>query len=131
MAKTELVAGLGFGAAVGVALGALVIAPNLTTGMADDDPETTAVGDMGKRLGLLGFRAVGVTTARIGIASVLGGAAAWAAVRLCEHRFGTAHGGEAIALVAGAVIGLIVMVAIAVRLRIPEVESLRSSLRRG
>ncbi|MCT2187525.1 MULTISPECIES: copper transporter [Corynebacterium] len=38
MAKTELVAGLGFGAAVGVALGALVIAPNLTTGMADDDP---------------------------------------------------------------------------------------------
>ncbi|WP_225746992.1 copper transporter [Corynebacterium sp. Marseille-P4611] len=38
MAKTELVAGLGFGAAVGVALGALVIAPNLTTSMADDDP---------------------------------------------------------------------------------------------
>ena len=38
MAKTELVAGLGFGAAVGVALGTLVIAPNLTTGMADDDP---------------------------------------------------------------------------------------------
>ena len=38
MAKAELVAGLGFGAAVGVALGALVIAPNLTTGMADDDP---------------------------------------------------------------------------------------------
>ena len=38
MAKTELVAGLGFGAAVGVALGALIIAPNLTTGMADDDP---------------------------------------------------------------------------------------------
>lgn len=38
MAKTELIAGLGFGAAVGVALGTLVIAPNLTTSTADDDP---------------------------------------------------------------------------------------------
>ena len=38
MAKTQLITGLGLGAAVGVALGALVIAPNLTTSVADDDP---------------------------------------------------------------------------------------------
>ncbi|MBM0243917.1 copper transporter [Corynebacterium macginleyi] len=38
MEKTQLITGLGLGAAVGVALGALVIAPNLTTGVVDDDP---------------------------------------------------------------------------------------------
>ena len=38
MAKAQLITGLGLGAAVGVTLGALVIAPNLTTSVADDDP---------------------------------------------------------------------------------------------
>jgi putative peptidoglycan lipid II flippase len=83
-----------------------------------------------RRLGHLGFRAVAATTARMALASVVAGAAAWASVIGAEHWLGRGAPGEAVALVAGALIGAAVLVILVLQLRIPEVDELRAGLRR-
>jgi putative peptidoglycan lipid II flippase len=76
---------------------------------------------LSRRLGRLGSRSVAVTTLRIGLASALGGASAYAVVVWMRHLFGHAHAGAVSGLVLGAVAGLAVMAAVAWRMRIPEV----------
>jgi len=85
---------------------------------------------LSRRLGHLGFASVANTAVRIGAASVMGGAAAWAVVLLCEHGLGRGHVGSLTALLAGAVVGLAVLGVVASRLRLPELEDIRAMVRR-
>jgi putative peptidoglycan lipid II flippase len=84
-----------------------------------------------RRLGRLGFRSVAVATLRIALASAVGAAAAYAVVLGCRNAFGTGHGGNAAGLVGGAIAGLVVLIAVLWRMRIPEVQELVASLRGG
>jgi putative peptidoglycan lipid II flippase len=84
-----------------------------------------------RRLGRLRFGRVARTVGLIGVASVLGGIAAWAVMRGCTAALGRAHLGSITALIAGAVGGLAVLALVAWRLRIPELGNLSGALRRG
>ncbi len=86
---------------------------------------------LARRLGRLRFRSVARTVGQIGLASVLGAAAAFAIVRGCTGALGTAHVGSMTALVAGALGGLVVLALVAWRLRMPEVAHVSGLLRRG
>jgi putative peptidoglycan lipid II flippase len=83
-----------------------------------------------RRLGHLGFRAVVATALRIAVASGIGALAAYAVVLGCQSAFGKGHGGAVAGLVAGAAIGLLVMLVVAWRMRIPEVRELAALVRR-
>ncbi len=84
-----------------------------------------------RRLGRLGFTSVARTVAQIAAASVLGAAAAYGVVRLARSLFGEARLGALSGLVGGAVVGLVVMGAVAWRLRIPDVVQLLANARRS
>jgi putative peptidoglycan lipid II flippase len=84
-----------------------------------------------RRLGRLQFRSVARVVAQIGLASVLGGAVALAVVVASTHALGDSRLGSVVGLLGGGLLGLAVMVAVAWRLRIPEVRHLTSTLHRG
>ena len=84
-----------------------------------------------RRLGRLGFSSVLRTVALVGAASVVGGAAAWGVVQLATRTLGEGHLGSATALVGGGLLGLAVMVAVAWRMRIPDVRYAVSTVRGG
>ncbi len=84
-----------------------------------------------RRLGRLGFGAVLRTVALVGAASVVGGAAAYGVVQLVTRALGEGRAGSATALVAGGLVGLAVMVAVAWRMRIPDVRYAVSTVRGG
>ncbi|MGH8961459.1 MAG: murein biosynthesis integral membrane protein MurJ [Jatrophihabitantaceae bacterium] len=83
-----------------------------------------------RRLGLLGYRAVAITAARIGLASLVGALAAFGVVVAARSGLGHEHVGALVGLVGGGVAGLAVMVAVAWGLRVPEIRDVRSLMRR-
>lgn len=83
-----------------------------------------------RRLGNLGFRRVGRTVTQILAASAVGGAAAWGATQLAYDAFGSARPGALVALIAGSIVGLAVLVAILWRARIADVSEVLSLARR-
>jgi putative peptidoglycan lipid II flippase len=83
-----------------------------------------------RRLGHLGFRRVGRTVAQIGAASVVGALAAGAVVLAATSAIGHGHVGSLTALIAGGAVGLLVLAAVAWRMRIPEVEDIAALVRR-
>jgi putative peptidoglycan lipid II flippase len=83
-----------------------------------------------RRLGRLGFRGVGHTVMQIAFASALGGAVAWAVVAAARHSFGAAHLGSGVGLAGGSIAGLLVLVAILWRMRIPDVQQVIALARR-
>ncbi|MEO8887675.1 MAG: murein biosynthesis integral membrane protein MurJ [Jatrophihabitantaceae bacterium] len=83
-----------------------------------------------RRLGLLGYRSVAITTVRIGLASLVGALAAYAFVVGARSQFGPEHVGALVGLFGGGVVGLAVMLAVAWGTRIPEIRDVRSLLRR-
>jgi putative peptidoglycan lipid II flippase len=84
-----------------------------------------------RRFGRLGFSRVLQTTVRIGIASVLGGAAAYGMVQVGVAIAGHGRTGALIGVVTGTIVGLAVMLAVAWRMRIPEVREIVSAARGG
>jgi putative peptidoglycan lipid II flippase len=83
-----------------------------------------------RRFGRLGFSRVVRTVVQIGIAAAVGGAAAAGVVLVAHHWLGTARGGSAVALVGGALIGLAVLVLVAWRMRIADVQEVLAAARR-
>jgi putative peptidoglycan lipid II flippase len=83
-----------------------------------------------RRFGRLGFGRVLRTVVQVGLASIVGGAAAVGMVLLAHRWLGTAHAGSAVALVGGAVVGLAVMVLVAWRMRIADVQEVLAAARR-
>ncbi|MCW2497200.1 murein biosynthesis integral membrane protein MurJ [Jatrophihabitans sp.] len=84
-----------------------------------------------RRLGALRFGSVGRVVGQIGLASVIGAAAALAVVVLGNRGLGDSRLGSVVGLVGGGLVGLAVMVAVAWRLRIPEVRNIASMTRHG
>jgi putative peptidoglycan lipid II flippase len=84
-----------------------------------------------RRLGDLRFGEVGRTVGQIGVASVVGGAAALGVVALITRGLGDSRLGSAAGLLLGAIVGLAVMAAVAWRLHIPEVRNVAQMVRRG
>ncbi|HEY3633087.1 MAG TPA: murein biosynthesis integral membrane protein MurJ [Jatrophihabitantaceae bacterium] len=85
---------------------------------------------LARRYGRLGFSRVIRTIVRIGVASVLGGAAAVGMVLLGTSIAGHGRTGALIGVVGGAIAGLIVLVIAAWRMRIPEVREILAAARR-
>jgi putative peptidoglycan lipid II flippase len=83
-----------------------------------------------RRFGRLGFHPVVVTTVRIALASIAGGAGAYVIVFGAHHLIGTGRIAAAVALLVGSLAGLALFVAVAARLRIPEVDALLAAARR-
>jgi putative peptidoglycan lipid II flippase len=83
-----------------------------------------------RRLGSLRFRAVLPTFGKSLLASAVGAAVAFVAVRLSEHLAGYGHSGALLAFVLGAGTGLVALVLVAWRLRIPELQQLRGMVAR-
>jgi len=83
-----------------------------------------------RRFGRLGFSRVVRTIVRIGIASILGGAAALGMVLVGTAIAGHGRTGGLIGLVGGSVAGLAVLLAAAWRMRIPEVREIVAAARR-
>ncbi len=86
---------------------------------------------LSRRLGRLHFGSVLTVVARIGIASLIGGAAALGVVVALGRALGDAHAGSAASLIGGAVVGGAVLGVVAWRMRIPEVRDIVSLARRG
>jgi putative peptidoglycan lipid II flippase len=84
-----------------------------------------------RRLGHLGFRSVARTITQIGLASVVGAAAALGLVVGSTSAIGNGHLGSATALLLGSLGGLAVMGLVAWRLRIPELANVAALVRRG
>ena len=84
-----------------------------------------------RRFGRLGFSRVVRTTVRVGIASVIGGAAAFAMVRVGVAVAGDGRTGALIGVLTGTIVGLAVMLAVSWRMRIPEVREIVSAARGG
>jgi putative peptidoglycan lipid II flippase len=84
-----------------------------------------------RRLGNLRFGAVGKTVGMIGVASLVGGAAALATVAACTSGLGDSRLGSAAGLLAGSLVGLAVMGGTAWQLRIPEVRNMAQMVRRS
>lgn len=82
-----------------------------------------------RRFGRLGFSRVLRTTVRVGIASVVGGAAAFGMVRVGIAAAGDGRTGGLIGVLTGIIVGLAVMLAVAWRMRIPEVREIVSAAR--
>ena len=84
-----------------------------------------------RRFGRLGFRAVLRTVLQIGLASALGGLAAYGVVRWSTGAFGRSHLGSGVGLVLGALAGLLVLGVVAWRMRLPDVRQVAQSVRRS
>jgi len=82
-----------------------------------------------RRLGRLGYRSVLVTTIRIAVASAVGALVAYVVVVGCRHGFGDGFAGAAGGLVLGGLAGLVVMLLIGLRMRIPELRDLAGMAR--
>lgn len=82
------------------------------------------------RFGPLGFGAVAATTARISVASAIGGLAAYLIVSGCESAFGAGHVGSATGLAFGGLAGLGVMGVIVWRMRLREIQDILGLIRR-
>jgi putative peptidoglycan lipid II flippase len=85
---------------------------------------------IGRRLGRLGFRAVGWTVLQIGIASAIGAVVADAVVAGCSSAFGDARAGALTGLVGGSIAGIAVLGLVVWRLRLPELRMIRGIVRR-
>jgi putative peptidoglycan lipid II flippase len=83
-----------------------------------------------RRFGRLGFSRVVRTIVRVGVASVLGGGAALALVLVGTGIAGHGRTGALIGVVGGGLAGLAVMLAVAWRMRIPEVREILAAARR-
>jgi putative peptidoglycan lipid II flippase len=83
-----------------------------------------------RRLGHLGFTRVFRTVGQIAVASAVGAVAAWAVVVAARHQFGGAHLGSALGLAGGAIGGLLVLVVVAWRMRIADVQEVLRTARR-
>ena len=83
-----------------------------------------------RRLGRLGFRDVAPTVLRIGVASAIGAAAAYLVVLGARHAFGPARLGSFVGVAGGGLVGLAVLMVVAWRLRIPDVQQAVASVRR-
>lgn len=77
-----------------------------------------------KRLGRLGFRAVMLTTVRVGVASAVGAAAAYGVVLGLEQVLGDGRVGALCGLALGGLFGTAVLGLVAWRMRIPEVQQI-------
>ena len=77
-----------------------------------------------RRLGPLGFRGVGVTTVRVGIASALGAVAAYGVVTGLDHALGAGRASALSGLVLGGLVGAAVLAVVAWRMRIAEVQQI-------
>ncbi|MEP7020827.1 MAG: murein biosynthesis integral membrane protein MurJ [Pseudonocardiales bacterium] len=77
-----------------------------------------------RRLGRLGMRSVVATSVRVGFASAVGAAAAYAVLVAIENALGHGRAGAGTGLVVGGVVGLVVFAAVAWQMRIPEVKQL-------
>ena len=84
-----------------------------------------------RRLGYLGFRPVLVTTTQIGVASVVGGAAAYAVVVGLGHAFTSERLSSVTGLIAGGIVGLAVFALVAWRMRIEDVQRVLATVRGG
>ena len=82
------------------------------------------------RLGHLGFAKVVRTIARIGVASIFGGAAALGMVLWGTSLFGHGRTGALFGVIAGTIAGVAVLLLVAWRMRIPEVREILSAARR-
>jgi putative peptidoglycan lipid II flippase len=85
---------------------------------------------LSRRLGRLGFRRVAQTVAQIAVASAAGAAAAWVVVVVARHVLGGGHTGSALGLGGGGIVGLLVLVAVLWRMRIPDVQQVVALARR-
>jgi putative peptidoglycan lipid II flippase len=83
-----------------------------------------------RRLGRLGFGRVLRTVTQIAIASAAGAAVAWGVVTLVRDQFGSGPAGSAASLVAGSIAGLVVLVGVAWRMRIADVQEVLATARR-
>ncbi|HET6876885.1 MAG TPA: murein biosynthesis integral membrane protein MurJ [Jatrophihabitans sp.] len=84
-----------------------------------------------RRLGHLGFRPVLVTTTQIGVASVVGGAAAYAVVVGLAHVFAGDRLSAIAGLIGGGIVGLAVFALVAWRMRIDDVQRVLATVRGG
>jgi putative peptidoglycan lipid II flippase len=85
---------------------------------------------LARRFGHLSFNPVIITTARVALASLAGGVAAYVIVFGAHHLVGTGRTAAAIALVLGAIVGLAAFTVLALQLRIPEIDAAAAALRR-
>jgi len=83
-----------------------------------------------RRFGRLGFTRVARTVVQIGIASLVGAAAAWGVTVLAHDALGTARAGSGVALAGGSLAGLVVLVGVAWRMRIADVTEVLAAARR-
>jgi putative peptidoglycan lipid II flippase len=79
---------------------------------------------LSRRLGRLGFSRLTRVVGQIGVASALGGLAAYGVVLGCAGVFGQGRGGAFSGLVGGSVVGLVVMALAAWQFGMPEVQQL-------
>ena len=85
---------------------------------------------LSRRLGRLGFRRVAVTVTQVAVASAIAAAAAWVIVVAARHALGGGHTGSALGLGGGGIVGLLVLVAVLWRMRIPDVQQVVALARR-
>jgi putative peptidoglycan lipid II flippase len=85
---------------------------------------------LSRRLGRLGFRRVAQTVAQIAVASAVAAVAAWVIVVAARHALGGGHTGSALGLGGGGIVGLLVLVAVLWRMRIPDVQEVVALARR-
>jgi len=85
---------------------------------------------LSRRLGRLGFRRVARTVAQVAVASAVAAAAAWVVVVAARHALGGGHTGSALGLGGGGIVGLLVLVAVLWRMRIPDVQEVVTLARR-
>jgi putative peptidoglycan lipid II flippase len=82
-----------------------------------------------RRLGPLGFGPVVRSIVRIGIPSLAGALAAYAVVLACRDAFGAAHAGSLSGLLLGALAGVLVLVVLLWRMRLPEIREIGQMVR--
>lgn len=83
-----------------------------------------------RRLGHLGLRPVARTVALIGVASAVGAVAAWAVVRAMAHVIASSRVDAVTGLVVGGLAGLVVLVLVAWRMRLEDVQRVLDAVRR-
>jgi putative peptidoglycan lipid II flippase len=83
-----------------------------------------------RRLGNLHFGPVLATVARVGAAATVVGLIVWGLSEAIGAGFGHGHAGSALTLIAGALVGLPVLVLVLWRMRIPEIQDIVATARR-
>jgi putative peptidoglycan lipid II flippase len=87
-------------------------------------------GYLTRRLGHLRFRAVGVTVVKMTLASVVGGAAAFAVGVVLQDALGHGRTAAFAMLLAGSLVGVLVLAVVVWRLRVSEIEDVAALVRR-